>query len=140
MHSDGDRAPASPVEYGFTDFGQIEADIAAMEEFARKLAADVEENYVPHLPGVTSAMLTRMPAPSGTFVELSDFIAAHEVAQDTTQQNVYNFANGTYHFATAARQISADYRGADAFAEAKLRDVDRAFGSALADSPAGDAL
>ena len=129
MRTNGDQPPAFPVEYGFTDFGQIAADIAAMEEFAGKLAADVQENYVPRLPDVTSAMLTRMPAPAGTFVELTDFIAAHEAAQDTTQQNVYNFANGTYHFATAARQISADYRGADAFAEAKVRDVDQAFGS-----------
>jgi hypothetical protein len=130
MIPEEDRGPAWLRDYGFTDFGNIEADIAAMEEFASKLAADVEKNYVPHLTSVTDAMLTELPPPAATFSELVDFFTVHREAQDATQQNVYNFANGTYHFATAAQTISTDYRGSDAFSHARVRDVDKAFDKA----------
>lgn len=129
MFPEEDRDPSWLRDYGFTDFGDIAADVAAMEEFAKKLAADVEDNYVPHLRGVTDAMLTRLPQPAITFPELCDFMATHQAAQDLTQQNVYNFANGTRHFATAALKISADYRGTDAFSRARVEDVDQAFGA-----------
>jgi hypothetical protein len=135
MIPEEDRGPAWLRDYGFTDFGDIEADIAAMEEFAKNLAADVEKNYVPHLAGVTDAMLTQLPPASTTFRELGEFFAVHNEAQDATQQNVYNFANGTYHFATAAQKISADYSGSDAFSHARVKDVDKAFHQAV--SPDG---
>jgi hypothetical protein len=131
MIPEEDRGPAWLRDYGFTDFGSIEADIAAMEEFAAKLSSDVQNNYVPHLASVTDAMLTQLPPAADTFRELVDFLSVHRDAQDATQQNVYNFANGTYHFATAAQTISADYRGSDAFSHARVRDVDRAFDKAV---------
>jgi hypothetical protein len=131
MIPEEDRGPAWLRDYGFTDFGSIEADIAAMEEFAAKLSSDVQNNYVPHLASVTDAMLTQLPPAAATFPELVDFLSVHRDAQDATQQNVYNFANGTYHFATAAQTISADYRGSDAFSHARVRDVDRAFDKAV---------
>src|SRR3712207_2056010 len=139
-----DRGPAWLREYGRTDFGDIAADIAAMEEFAKKLAADVQNNYVPHLSGVTDAMLTELPPPAATFPELVDFMTAHQAAQDTTQTNVYNFANGTHRFATAAQTISQDYRGSDAFSRARVHDVNKAFDQARApemgvENPGGDA-
>lgn len=120
--------PAWLQDYGSTDFGAIEADIAAMEEYARRLAADVQDNYVPHMAGVTEAMLTELPPPAATFGELVEFMTEHQAAQDTTQTNVYNFANGTNRFATAAQEISAEYQGADAFAQARVRDVETALG------------
>jgi hypothetical protein len=132
MIPEEDRGPAWLRDYGFTDFGSIEADVAAMEEFAKKLSSDVEKNYVPHLASVTDAMLTQLPPAAATFPELVDFLSVHRDAQDATQQNVYNFANGTYHFATAAKTISADYRGSDAFSHARVRDVDNAFDKATA--------
>jgi hypothetical protein len=131
MIPEEDRGPAWLRDYGFTDFGSIEADIVAMEEFAAKLSSDVQNNYVPHLASVTDAMLTQLPPAADTFRELVDFLSVHRDAQDATQQNVYNFANGTYHFATAAQTISADYRGSDAFSHARVRDVDRAFDKAV---------
>jgi hypothetical protein len=131
MIPDEDRGPAWLRDYGFTDFGDIAADIAAMEEFAKKLAADVQDNYVPHLTGVTNAMLTELPPPASTFNELVEFMTVHREAQDITQQNVYNFANGTNHFATAAQTISQDYRGSDAFSHARVKDVDKAFDQAV---------
>jgi hypothetical protein len=126
-----DRGPAWLRDYGFTDFGNIEADIAAMEEFAKRLAADVQKNYVPHLAGVTDAMLTQLPPAATTFPELVDFMTTHQQAQDVTQQNVFNFANGTNHFAEAAHTISEEYRGSDALAHARVSDVDRAFDKAV---------
>jgi hypothetical protein len=131
MIPEEDRGPAWLRDYGFTDFGNIEADIAAMEDFAKKLAADVQNNYVPHLAGVTDAMLTQLPPAATTFPELVDFLTTHQQAQDVTQQNVFNFANGTNHFAKAARNISQEYRGSDAFAHARVSDVDKAFDKAV---------
>jgi hypothetical protein len=119
---------SSQISYNFTDLSQIEADVAAMETFASALAADVKHNYAPNMRHVTDAMLTEIPPPPADFVELYTFLYAHREAQDVTQQNVYNYANGTARFANAATQISDAYRGSDAFSHAKVTDVDKAFG------------
>lgn len=131
MIPEQDRGPAWLGDYGTTDFGDIAADIAAMEEFAKKLRADVESNYVPHLTSVTDAMLTELPPPAATFPELVDFLTTHQDVQDSTHVNVYNFANGTNTFATAAQEISKEYAGSDAFAQARVGDVRDAFATAV---------
>jgi hypothetical protein len=135
MLAEEDRGPSWLRDYGYTDFGNIEADIQAMEEFAKRLRADLEDNYVPHLSSVTDAMLTQLPPPAATFPELVAFMRDHQAAQDTTQTNVYNFANGTNRFATAAQTISKEYEGADAFSRARVADVQQAFQTA--ESPEG---
>lgn len=119
---------SSQINYNFTDLSQIEADVAAMESFAKALAADVKNNYAPNMRHVTDAMLTEIPQPPADFVELFSFLALHRDAQDVTQQNVYSYANGTARFASAATQISDTYRGSDAFSHAKVTDVNKAFG------------
>lgn len=126
MIPDEDRGPAWLRDYGSADFGQIEADIRAMEQFAAKLSDNVKGSYAPHLSAVTDAMSTRLPDPPGEFVELLTFLFAHNEAQDVTHQNVYNYANGTQGFATAAADISRKYTGSDAFAHAQVADVDKA--------------
>jgi hypothetical protein len=135
MIPEEDRGPAWLRDYGYTDFGDIAADIAAMEEFAKKLAADVQNNYVPHLSGVTDAMLTQLPPPAATFPELVAFMTAHNEAQGITQENVFNFANGTNTFATAAQTISEEYRGSDAFSRARVDDVEKALHRAAEPNP-----
>jgi hypothetical protein len=131
-----DRGPAWLRDYGTTDFGAIEADIRAMEQFAAKLAANVKDSYAPHLSTVSDSMLTRLPDPPGEFVELLSFLTAHNEAQDVTHQNVYNYANGTQGFASAAADISKKYEGSDAFAQARVTDVDRAFDKVGIPAPA----
>jgi hypothetical protein len=130
MLAEEDRGPSWLRDYGYTDFGNIEADIQAMEEFAKRLRADLEDNYVPHLSSVTDAMLTQLPPPAATFPELVAFMQDHAAAQDATQLNVYNFANGTNRFATVAEKISAEYEGSDALSKARLTDVQDGFKSA----------
>jgi hypothetical protein len=132
MIPEEDRGPAWLRDSGHADFGDIAADIAAMEEFAKKLAAEVQNNYAPHLMAVSDAMLTELPPPAGTFPELVDFMTAHHAAQEATQANVYNFASGTNHFAVAAESISSEYRGTDAFSQARVNDVDQAFNKSFA--------
>jgi hypothetical protein len=132
-----DRGPSWLRDYSYTDFGDIAADIAAMEEFAARLAAEVQNSYAPHLTSVTEAMLTELPPPFKDFTELVEFMEVHREAQDTTQMNVYNFANGTNHFATAAQDISKGYRGADAFSHAKVADVQAAFTRAVSPADTG---
>lgn len=108
-------------------FGDIEADIDAMEEFAKRLAGEIQSGYAPHLAIVSDAMMTELPPPAGYFNELYDFMTAHHAAQEATHNNVYNFADGTQRIATAAETISHEYRGSDAFSRARVSDVDKAF-------------
>lgn len=122
---DEDLGPRWLRDYGSTNFGDIAANIAAMEELATRLAADVQ-NYATHFSSVSDAMMTDVPVPNG-FPELQEFMTVHREAQDVTHSNVYNFANGTNNFAQAAQDISNKYRGADAVSRARVSDVDSAF-------------
>ena len=127
MIPEEDRGPTWLRDYGYTDFSRIEADIAAMETFAAKLSASVQNGYAPYLAGVTGAMSTRLPDPPSEFIELLTFLFAHNEAQNITHQNVYNYANGTQGFAAAAADIGKAYEGSDAFARAEVADVHRSF-------------
>ena len=140
MIPDEDRGPTWLRDYGFTDFGDIAADINAMEEYAKRLAADVEDNYAPHLNGMSEAMMTRLPPPDPNFYELTSFMTSHNSAQVLTQNNVYAFGQGTSVLAAAAQKISDEYRGTDAFAHAKVADVEKTLGptSAVPTSNDGD--
>ena len=126
MLSEEDRGPAWLRDYKVTDFSQIETDIQAMEKFASELAANVTDNYAPHLSPVSTAMTTRLPQPADEFVELQSFLTIHHQAADISHQNVYNYANGTKGFATAAEDVSKKYAGSDAFSHATVTDVDKA--------------
>ncbi|GIE83690.1 hypothetical protein [Actinoplanes regularis] len=108
------------------DDGHISADITAMEDFARNLLAYVDDHYAPHADNLANQLLTRLPAADGRFNELAAFVGVLEWAQDSCQQNIYNFANGAHGFAKAAEQVSGLYRGSDAFARARLADVESA--------------
>lgn len=127
MIPEEDQGPTWLRDYGHTDFGAIEADIAAMQEFAAKLQEDVRGNYAPYLQGVTDAMLTQLPIPNPGFEELTSFLETHRIAQDVTQQNVYYYAPGTANLATVVQGVSEQYRGSDAFAQAKVSDVHAQF-------------
>jgi hypothetical protein len=127
MIPDEDRGPAWLRDYGYTDFSQIEADIQAMETFATQLSANVHDSYAPHLSTVTEAMATRLPDPPGEFIELVTFLFVHHEAQEKAHKNIYNYANGTIDFATAAKEISQSYGNSDAFSHAKVSDVEKAF-------------
>jgi hypothetical protein len=124
MIPEEDRGPSWLRDYGYTDFGDIAADIHAMEEYAKKLAADLEANYAPHMATVSAAMLTRLPEPNAAFYELTTFLESHKTAQEVTHENVYAYANGTDALAGAAKEISGMYQGSDAFARATVKDVD----------------
>ncbi len=108
------------------DYGNIEADIARMEEFAAKLAAEVRDNYATHLPYVSESMTVALPAVPAGFPELHGFLQTHNEAQVATHGNVYTYRDATGGFANAAGSISAKYRGSDAFAAARVSDVEKA--------------
>ena len=126
MIPEEDRGPAWLRDYGFTDFGAIAADINAMQEYAQKLAADVQDNYAPHLNGMSAAMSTPLPKPDPRFYELGSFFESHRSVHDLTENNVYAFGQGTHVLATAALQVSSDYQGSDAFSHAKVSDIYKA--------------
>jgi hypothetical protein len=118
--------PQEPPSW-IDNFGSIETDIQAMEEFAATLANEVETGYAPHLAQVTTAMLTEIPKANPNFTELQSFLDYHHEVQQQTYSNTFNFSAGTRHFASAAKVISDEYEGSDAYAHAKVGDVDKAF-------------
>lgn len=138
MIPEEDRGPSWLRDYGFTDFGDIAADIHAMAEYAKKLAADVQANYEPHSDAVTTAFGTTLPAPHPVFQELCAFMKAHDAVRDLTKYNVSAFGQGSSMFADAAQQISDDYSTSDAFAHATVRDVDKALTDSALPSTGGE--
>jgi hypothetical protein len=108
----------------------IETDIRAMEEFAATLANEVQTGYDPQLQKVIPAMLTELPTPNSDFPEFASFMELHHEVQQQTFSNTFNFRDGTHHFAVVAQSISKEYASSDAFAQAKVRDVNDGFAAA----------
>jgi len=121
MIPDEDRPPA-----WLADYGAIEADIQAMADFAAGLGKEVVDGYGPHLSLVTTSMLTTLPAADANFPELQRFLTYHHEVQTATYSNTFNYRDRTGELATAAKTISTEYSGSDAFSRAKVNDVDRA--------------
>jgi hypothetical protein len=130
---DEDRPPS-----WLRDYGDIEADIGRMEEFATRLRAEVEQNYGPHLSYVYDDVLVQLPAPYEDFVELAGFVSAHMASVQNTADVVYFYRDATGGFATAAEKVSERYRSADAFAAARLTDVEAALNDTAAAAPPGE--
>jgi len=118
-----DNEPPSWID----NFGSIETDIQAMEEFAATLANEVQTAYEPHLQQVVTAMLTELPGGNANFPELQSFLKLHHEAQQQTFSNTFNFRDGTHQFATVAKSISEEYGSSDAYARAKVKDVNDGF-------------
>jgi hypothetical protein len=109
-----------------SDWQQIEADIAAMADFAKKLRAEVEVNYAPHASRVTDDMTTPLPSPPTSFTELVDLLETHHAAEQDTANMVYYYTDRTGGLADAAATISERYQDADAFSAARVTDVEAA--------------
>ncbi|MEV1285815.1 hypothetical protein [Micromonospora sp. NPDC049679] len=128
MLPEEDRPPA-----WLRDYGDIEADISKMEEFAAKLDAEVRNNYGPHAESLYEDMRTEIPRPYAMFEELSSFLTVHNAAERETADFVHFYQNATGGFATAATKVSEQYRQSDAFSAARVRDIEAAFhGTAVA--------
>jgi hypothetical protein len=121
MIPEEDRPPA-----WLADYGAIEADIQAMADFAAGLGKEVADGYGPHLSLVTTSMLTTLPAADANFPELQQFLAYHHEVQTATYSNTFNYRDRTGELATAAKTISTEYQGSDAFSHAQVNDVNRA--------------
>ncbi|MFC6014943.1 hypothetical protein ACFP2T_01865 [Plantactinospora solaniradicis] len=130
MIPEEDRGPAWLRDYG----GSIEADIQRMEEFAKQLTAEVQKNYVPHMEEVQSDMLPDLPGPVD-YPELFEFMKAHRTVQQDTSTRVWEVGDGTGGLATAAETVSKNYGQADAFSQARVRDVENALNQTNAAPP-----
>lgn len=116
-----DRPPA-----WLRDYGDIEADISKMEEFAANLDAEVRQNYAPHLTYLTEDVTVEVPKPAATFPELVSFQQTHQVIQQDSTNVVFHYRDATGGFAQAAKEVSEEYGNADAFAVARVKDVQTA--------------
>jgi len=116
------------------DYGAIEADIARMEEFAASLDAEVRNNYTPHLDRLFDDIMVELPPAYTDFPELLGFLENHTVTAQDAAYTAYYYQELTGAFAAAAGDVSRNYRGADAFAAAKIADVRAALDKTAAGS------
>jgi hypothetical protein len=121
------RAPA-----WLGDGGSIEADISRMEEFATKLLEEVEKDYIPQLAYIDDDVTVELPPVNVAFRELFSFLTTHRESQQNTNDLVHFFRDATGGFATAAHEVSARYANIDAFAAAKVTEVDAALDKTMA--------
>lgn len=120
---DEDRGPA-----WLRNWQYIEADIQAMDDFAKKLRAEVETNYVSHLSPIMQTAETKLPDVDPRFGELFDLLDTHHQAHSASTHQVRDYANRSAGMAAAASKISANYGEADAFAQASVDRVQKALG------------
>src|SRR4051812_21700014 len=134
----GDASALSPA-YGDDQIRSIEADIAAMEDFAAGLAAEVEKNFGPEATRLTAELRASLPG-SATFPELEQFLATHQHAKTLTYQNITEFRGDTHRLASAAQKVGQEYRDVDAFSRARVRDVEDALadGATMSTAPSRD--
>ncbi|SNT18402.1 hypothetical protein SAMN05421812_103592 [Asanoa hainanensis] len=117
------------------DYATIEADIGRMEEFAAKLDAEVRDNFAPHVARIYDDMSVDLPNAHDDFPELGSFLDAHRASALDTADLIYFYREATGAFATAAGTVSAQYRNADAFATARVSDVNKALNATSAAMP-----
>lgn len=132
---DEDRGPG-----WLRDYDAIEADIQRMAEFAAKLRAEVMNNFAPHLEYLAQDMTTPVPQPTAGFAELVNFLQTHHVAQVNTTNAVFYYRDETGGFANAASTISKNYGASDAFAHARVSDVERALNTSTTVPPASEQI
>jgi hypothetical protein len=108
------------------DWTHIEADIKAMEDFAKKLKDEVTVNYAPHASKVHDDMMAALPPPPSEFGELVALLDTHHVSQQATSDLVHFYSNATGGMADAASKIGQQYGQADAFSSARVSDVNKA--------------
>ncbi|MEU9505057.1 hypothetical protein AB0D32_02090 [Micromonospora sp. NPDC048170] len=120
-------------------YGGIEADIRQLREFADKLQAEVERNYAPHLSYIAEDMTAPVPNPADAFIELVNFLRAHHETQQATTDMVWGVRDATGHLAGTAGTVATRYTGSDAFASARVIDVERALADPAAALPRGAA-
>ena len=111
-----------------SDFGDIDADISAMQEYAQRLRSRVSADYGDQLRSISDGMTTPIPAPAAGFSELASFLMVHQLVQDHSHQNIYQYGNGSLAFASAAEDMGSAYRGTDAYRKLKVSEVERQLG------------
>lgn len=106
----------------------VRVDMPAMEEFAAALQNNVDKDYNPHAHKVFDDMA--VPAEGQlNFLELWWALEQHDQVKTVATDNVANHGNGAKIFAFAADEISKRYQASDAYAAARLADVQQYLGT-----------
>lgn len=106
----------------------VKVDMPAMKDFAAALRNNLQQDYASHANVVFEDM-KKPVKPAGAFQELQWALEQHHEAQHATTHNVTNQGNGAMDFATSAQQISDRYRNTDAYAAARVSDVEASLGA-----------
>jgi hypothetical protein len=119
-----------------TDGGTgVRVDMPAMKEFASALQKNVDDDYSPHARKVFDDM-TVQPEGQLNFLELWWALEQHDTVKTAATDNVANHGNGAKVFAFAADEISKRYQQSDAYAAARLADVQQYLGTTPDQPPA----
>ena len=112
----------------------VKVDMPALKDFAAALRKNLQDDYRPHAHKVFDELA--VPAEGQlSFLELWQALEQHDQVKTAATDNVANQGNGAMIFASAAGKISEDYSDSDAYAAAKLNDVEKYLGT-TPDQPA----
>jgi hypothetical protein len=125
-----DRGPA-----WLRDYGVVDVDMHRMEEFAAQLRTEVTASYAPRLEYIDDDVTAPLPPVDARFEELHSFLTAHRESLAGTNEIVHYYRDASGGFATAAAEISASYGRSDAFAAARVGDVEAALGKTAVAEP-----
>lgn len=115
----------------------IKVDMPSLKDFAAALRQNLQQDYAPHAHKVFDDM-KKPVKPAGAFVELQWALERHNDVQHATTHNVTNHGNGAMDFATSAQEISDRYGQADAYAAARISDVQSSLGTSTDRPPTTD--
>jgi hypothetical protein len=99
-------------------------DIETLEDFARVIDAEVNQNFIPYMQRVIAKLRSPGPtlAPEG-FLELSAALDTYSAARDQAVALLIQHADASNKLAAAAKIIAQRYRGADGFAAVTVDEV-----------------
>ncbi len=112
----------------------VRANLPAMRDFGSALEQNLREDYAPHANKVFDEMAVPAEA-TANFAELQSVLSRHAELKALATDNIANHGNGALVFAKAIEDISKRYQQADAFASARIADIQKYLGT----SPDGPA-
>jgi hypothetical protein len=118
------------------DGAPLVVDIETLEDFARVIDAEVNQNFIPYAQRVVAKLRSAGPTePADGFLELEAALDTYYAARDRATSLLNEHAYGTMRLVEAAKFIAQRYRNADDFATVTLNDVQTGFSA-----PAGGLL
>ncbi|GAB1640887.1 hypothetical protein [Krasilnikovia sp. MM14-A1259] len=107
---------------------EIDVDINHLQDFAKHIRAEVEQNFTPSFEhGIKPMLMVQAPFGSGGLGEAKFFRSRHDESRAAAASMLGEVMKGLTALHLAATSIAADYLTGDALAQASTEDVYKSF-------------